>query len=503
MTTYVNDPIITNTHGEYQVRIGYSKYNGFSSYEDAMNFVNSGKAKPTTNESYGTSAFAQTALANRNDPNAPAGVNPTNTNPPSTPSNGSGLDIITDPNTKQQFFRYGANDTYKPISQLLPQTGGAPTNANNVSNATGTPTLPYTSPTFGNVSNASASIAGVSSALDTQMKAYQDQLAAAEKQQQKTSNSLLSYLKGAPSQSDMRTQGYKDIGIDPTQYFADQKARIAEIDNLTKDYNAQVAAKDQAIAGSYDQLASNSFINNRIAQIERNAAPRLNEMSANINAKAATLQALQGNFAQARSFVDQAVQDAVADRKFKVDLYTTMYQMNQDQIDRLDKKYQDAFDKSFQLARDEYQNALDEKKQVGNLMVDNPQAGILITDTLDQAYAKVGLKPQPQKGDLFGSSDSGYYERYYDPTSNTYKVRLVKSGTGSSDTSSTIGRDLADAAAAIQGGGDKASIRRRFLEYHPKEASVFDTYIQGVKATSSGPSPFMSGLQWFFGTATP
>lgn len=272
-----------------------------------------------------------------------------------------------------------------------------PTNAGQVGAGMGTAGLPSGSPTFGNVSSASASTSGVSAALDTQMKAYQEQLARAEREQAKTSKSMLDFLKSAPSQTDLREDAYDDIGMDPSQYFSDQKARIAEIDALTQAYNAQVAAKDAAIAQSYDKLSTNSFINNQIGQIERNAAPRLNQMSANINSKAAVLQALQGNFAEARSFVDQAVQDAVADQKFQLDLFTTMYQMNEDKINRLDIKYQDAFDKSFQIAQQEYENARADKMAVGELMLKYYESGITINDTLDQALAKAvasGADPQ-------------------------------------------------------------------------------------------------------------
>lgn len=300
--------------------------------------------------------------------------------------------VITANVTGNQYIM-GTNGSYIPY---LPKTT-APTNAGQVGSGMGTTGLPSTSPTFGNTEGAAAANAGISAALETQMKAYEKQLASAEREQEKTSKSLLSFLSNSPSQTDIRADAYKDTGIDPSQYFADQKKRIAEIDSLTQAYNAQVAARDAAIAQSYDKLASNSFINNQIGQIERNAAPRLNQMSANINSKAAVLQALQGNFAEARSFVNQAVEDAVADRKFKLDLFTTMYQMNEDKINRLDDKYQTAFKYSMDIAQREYDAAREEKMAVGELMLKYYESGITINDTLDEALAKAvasGADPQ-------------------------------------------------------------------------------------------------------------
>lgn len=297
-------------------------------------------------------------------------------------------DIITDNVTGNQYV-IGKDGYYVPYLAASP----APSNAGQVGTGFNTTNLPSTSPYSGNVSSAAASTAGASSALEAQMASYQEQLAQREREQAQNQKSLLSFLKNAPSQTEMRQDAYQEAGIDPSEYFADQKRRIAEIDTLTQEYNAQVAARDQAIAQSYDKLATNSFINNQIGQIERNAAPRLNQMSANINSKAAVLQALQGNFNEARSFVDQAVNDAVADQKFKLDLYTTMYQMNQDSIDRLDKKYSEAFGYAFTLAQREYDEAREDKQLLGELLLQNPQAGISMNDTLDQAYAKIGINP--------------------------------------------------------------------------------------------------------------
>ena len=329
------------------------------------------------------------------------------------------------------------NQTY--VIPGLPKAQ-APTIAGNIK-TTGGLQMPTISPTGGEVSGATAATTGLNSYYDLlikQQQDYQTRLTAAQTEQEKTRKSIFDFLGTTKSSSQLRAEEYAKIGVSPTEYFADQKAKIAEIGSLTQEYNSVKAAKDQAIAGSYDKLATNSFINNQIAQIERNAAPRLNELSANINSKASVLQALQGNFAEAQRFVNQAVNDTTADYKFKMDTLSTFYELNKDVIDDLDKRYQTAFNNAFALAKETYDNQVTDRKEVGGLMINNPQAGILITDSVETAYQKAGATPKAVKPEIFGSAEAGYYQQVYDSKTNTYKNVPVAGGTGGETTETDI-----------------------------------------------------------------
>jgi len=281
----------------------------------------------------------------------------------------------------------------------LPQST-APTN---VANVTPVPTtnLPETSPSTPSSSGVDGLISFYKSQFETaqkQQEDYQKQIEAQQKAQAEQTKPFLDKLLGSKSPAETRTEAQSATGIDPKQYFADEKAQIAEMETLSKAYNNTVAQRDQQIAELFGSGRGQTidFLNNQQAQIIRNAAPELNRQSANINAKAATLQASQGMFAEARQFINQAVQDATADLKFTYDQFTLFYNINQDTIDRLDKKYQNAFSTATTAAESAWKLAVDQKTQVGDLMLKNPQAGILITDTIEQAYAKVGLSPQTE-----------------------------------------------------------------------------------------------------------
>jgi hypothetical protein len=104
--------------------------------------------------------------------------------------------------------------------------------------------------------------------------------------------------------------------------------------------------------------------------------------------------------------------------------------MNQDSIDRLDNKYQDALKTSITLARDQYDQSLSTKNTIGQLILNYPKAGITMNDTIEQAYQKAGVMAQttPTGG---GTSGSG-------TTSGGYKFTSTQLNKGAA----TAGMDL-------------------------------------------------------------
>jgi hypothetical protein len=266
-----------------------------------------------------------------------------------------------------------------------------PSNAGQIQSNVGQVRTPTNSPNMGNPVNAVASTAGAQANIDALTQQRQDQLALDQKNETarlKQNQTFLQSITSGFNPAQTRADSYETNGINPADYFADQKRKIAEIDSLNKDYNAVVKRRDQQIAQTQGALASMDFINNQTAQINRNAAPVLSEMSANINSHAAVLEALQGNFAQATSLANQAVQDATSQYQFKVDAFKTFYQMNQDAIDRMDNRYKEAFNAEWESAKMKLETETQDKKAIADLMTTNPQAGISLNDTYEQALQK-------------------------------------------------------------------------------------------------------------------
>ena len=252
---------------------------------------------------------------------------------------------------------------------------------------------PSPTSSFGNISAPTAGTAGLQSMAEYSMSNYQAQLDRLNQQNESNQNAFQQLLASMTSPSEARQQAQEETGIDVAEHFAQQEAGFKEIEVLTNEYNKTIEMKDQQIAMTHDKMDSNNFINNQIAQIERNAAPKLNRLSADINAKAAVMQAQQGNFAEAQKYVNQAVQDAVAENKYNADMFAMAFDINQDAFDRVETIYADAYKEQMAFAQAEYQQQLSEKETIGKLFLEYPNAGIdIYADDLQTAMQKAGVR---------------------------------------------------------------------------------------------------------------
>lgn len=237
----------------------------------------------------------------------------------------------------------------------------APTNAAQV-NYVGSPAVPTQSPYYGNTAPAVAATDGTQKSVETQIQEQKDLAAQAQAdatrvaQYNQTNKSLLSSTLSEDTIGNARTAAQSQTGLNPTQYFGDQQSRITEIGSLQKDYNTTKAQMDAAIQAARDNAggALQSGVDANITRIQQFYAPQLAEKSADINAKAAVLQALQGNWESAQKFVNQAVDDATSVQKNRVDLLKSFIDQNNTEINRLDSKYQNAINLSYKIAQDKY-----------------------------------------------------------------------------------------------------------------------------------------------------
>lgn len=351
--------------------------------------------------------------------------------------------------------------TFDPATRTanrLP-TATAPSSAADVRNFS-TVNLPNSTPTSGNTASAIASTAGATQrirAYETQQaaeaddkKAQRDALLAAQGQNQ---SYIANFLADQTSTSDLRKQAFDDIGYDPKEYFADQKAKIAEIEKLTEDYNAEVARRDEEIARIKDNSvgALTTGVDAEVARAEAAYAIKLNQKSANINAKSGVLEALQGNFSEAQAFVNQAVEDSVADQKFKLDSLLTLYELNEDSINRLDSQYQDAFGNALNLAEKQYDRSYQEAKDKGDLLIEAAQNGIDLSSYMNSSYSEMQNAFASQAGGGTGRT----------------------AGFLNTDIESDVREDAVSLLESVDNGDitiDKAFSRLRTL-YSPREAS--------------------------------
>ncbi len=290
-------------------------------------------------------------------------------------------------NPNANFFQSGQGGNPLPVAS-------APTSATNI-NQTSSVTIPSATVNTPGTSGVDGMVSYYKSLFDTASKQASDAQAAetaAKATQGTETKGFLDKILGAKSPSDVTANATAQTGIDPATYFADEKARIAEIDTLNNQYNDLVANRDNQIAALTGQGRGIplDLLNNQAAQITRNAAPAINSAAMNINSKAAALQASQGMFQEAQQYIDKAVAASTADLKYNVDMYTMFYQKNQDVIDKLDTKYQSALTQATSAAKSAYDLATTNASAIGKLMIDPDLAGagITLNDSIEQAQQK-------------------------------------------------------------------------------------------------------------------
>lgn len=186
-------------------------------------------------------------------------------------------------------------------------------------------------------------------------------------------------------QSQTQTQLRQDLS---EQYGI--KAKQDEINSLTQSYNAVVQAKDNQIMATQDKMGSMNFINNQVQQIERNAAPRINQLSSDINFKT-------GILTQSMELVQQAIQDYNADKKQRMDMYSMFLDENQDEIKNLREDYKDALARGWQEAKFNYENGVKQKQDIADLALKYYKAGITLNDTWETAVMKAQRNPQTKE----------------------------------------------------------------------------------------------------------
>ncbi len=256
------------------------------------------------------------------------------------------------------------------------------------------PTKQYT-PDLSQVDGAIAREKEYTALLESKQSEYEQLAKQREeelKQAETEQKSVLDRMKdlvGMAKPAEVREERLTDLGYDSAKFLAEQRADISEMEALRIDYDKAVAMRDQQIADIHGTAGIGmDFLNNAIAQINRNANVVLSQKASAINNKAAIMEMKQGNFNQAISLADQAVEDFLYEIKFEYDMYHMFNQQNEDRINYLRGELKESLQTAEQYALAQYEEAREEQMQVKNLMLQYPASGIKVGDTLDEATEK-------------------------------------------------------------------------------------------------------------------
>jgi hypothetical protein len=236
-------------------------------------------------------------------------------------------------------------------------SGSAPTTASNISMGTpkvNIPDIPYSSP---NISNAKAELEASEKQIENEIKVLSER-----EQLEQENRSILDELLS-------RRRDPVNVRKEMENYFGIQ-AQQAKVASLSKDLNALVAAKDQQVAAILNSpYGVMDFTNNRVAQIERNAAPQINKLSADIKFETALL-------TQKYEFVQQAVDDYFREEDRQLNLFGMYMEQNEKTIARLDIKEQNALNQAFELKKIQLYEEKEMRMKMADYAFKYPQAGI-------------------------------------------------------------------------------------------------------------------------------
>ncbi len=190
---------------------------------------------------------------------------------------------------------------------------------------------------------------------------------------------------GGKTIGEARTEAITGLGYDQTKFLAEQRADIAEMETLRGDYDKSIAIRDQQIADVTGRPGQTmDFLNNQIAQINRNANVILTQKSSAINNKAAIMEMKQGNFDQAMKFANQAVEDYTWELNANWEMYKQFNEDNAEAIKGLKQEYKDALKSAESYALAQYEEQKAEQKSKMDLILDAANKGVDLSAYFDK-----------------------------------------------------------------------------------------------------------------------
>lgn len=234
----------------------------------------------------------------------------------------------------------------------------APSNVNNV---LGTNTPSYS----GGISNNKSTISDItdnksylagqkseSSDLQKMIDAREQQRLKSLEDYTKENKSLIDTIFGQrESKAEIRREEEDRLGVDFRQYLQRKNALQEELSTINDEYTKLEEAKNQQIATiTNSPYGTMDFLNNQVAAIERNAAPRLNALATKANLKSAEIAAVNEDWELVDKYIQDAVNAKYADQQDKIDMAKEYMNLNSDVFDRMDSIYKESFDTSIRLA---------------------------------------------------------------------------------------------------------------------------------------------------------
>lgn len=158
-----------------------------------------------------------------------------------------------------------------------------------------------------------------------------------------------------------------------------------------------VEQRDAAIAALGQQAIATPFISGQQARIAESYDRRIASTAALAGAQSAYAQALQGNISQARALIGDVVNAYTYDTQLELGKIEMFMDLNREEIGMLDKSYQNALKESQRYWENQLAEEKAEKEAIMNLMIQYPQSGVGLEDSIEDAVRKtsqwLGIQP--------------------------------------------------------------------------------------------------------------
>lgn len=230
----------------------------------------------------------------------------------------------------------------------------------------------------------------------------------------KQEDSWLNKIIGAKTSEEVAQDTASEIGFSTSEYLTQRKTDIAEMESLQKQYQSLTEQRDQELLGLEQNAGfSKSYLNKELTYAEQKWNLRLSAQAGIINTKAAIMKLKDENYTMANQYINQAVTNATAELKLQYDRYDKLRQDNKDLFDDLGDDYRTVYATSEKKALMDYQTAQNEKTQIGNMMLDYPDAPWTANSmslSLGEAAQiaaqsqKYQLEKQQQQADIYKST---------------------------------------------------------------------------------------------------
>lgn len=192
-----------------------------------------------------------------------------------------------------------------------------------------------------------------------------------------------------------------------------QNAIVAGIQGELNQLNTEEMT---AIDKAEGRVASRGAIEDEKNTIQRDYNIKKAYKNAELYAQAALAQVYSNNYENAQNLVAKAVDYYTTEIQQQIADYKDIFSMQSDWIQSLRDDEKDLLKMKYDELVKEEENVRDEKNAVLELMMNNPSAGIMISDTVESASAKVAKYAQlhPEISQTLGSAETGYtmYDKY-------------------------------------------------------------------------------------------